>query len=214
MGSNCKNSLVNDYKISEGKIHVVGSGADFRHPYAGRKTFGTKQILFQGSEFERKGGDLLLEAFKLTRMAIPNATLVVIGTDRIITHPGVTSLGYVSVREQVQKLFLSSDLVIAPARCDPFAAFVIEAMNYGVPAIVTKCSGISEVIDNGENGVVIGTLNPSDIAAEAIRLLSSPAELDRISNGGKRLVRERLNWDSIAARVSPFIQEILADRAP
>ena len=156
---------------------------------------------------------MLLEALKLIRMAIPEATLVIIGSDRMIVQPGVTSLGYVSEREQLQRLFLSSDLVIAPARCDPFTAFVIEAMNYQVPTIVTKCSGISEVIDNGENGVVIDSLNPTDIAAQAIRLLSSPAALDRISNGGKRLVREQLNWDSIAARVSSCIQEILADRA-
>jgi glycogen synthase len=208
MGHNCKNSLVNDYGIPAEKIHVVGSSGNFRASSTAQKTFGTHQILFQGSEFERKGGDLLLQAFRFIRESVPNATLVIIGSTFTIDEPGVTSLGYISSAQEVEQLFLTSDLVIAPARCDPFTAFVIEAMNYGVPCIVTRKSGISETILNQENGVIIDSLDPTEIATEAVKLLTHLADLERISSGGKKLIHTSLNWEVIADKVSSQIKEI------
>jgi glycogen synthase len=208
MGHNCKNSLVDDYDIPSEKIHVVGSSGNFRYSSTTQKTFGTQQILFQGSEFERKGGDLLLQAFQLIRASIPNATLVIIGSTLTIDEPGVKNLGYISSAQEVKNLFLTSDLVIAPARCDPFTAFAIEAMNYGVPCIVTRKSGISEIISNQENGVIIDSLNPAEIAAEAVKLLTHLSDLERISSGGKKLIHTSLNWEVIADKVARKIKEI------
>jgi glycogen synthase len=208
MGNNCKNSLVKDYNIPAEKIHVVGSSGNFRDSSTAQKTFGTKQILFQGSEFERKGGDLLLQAFRLIRASMPTATLVIIGSTLTIDEPGVKNLGYISSAQEIENLFLTSDLVIAPARCDPFTAFVIEAMNYGVPCIVTRQSGISEIILNQENGIVIDSLDPAEIATEAIKLLAHPADLERISSGGRKLIHTSLNWKVIADKVASQIKEI------
>jgi glycogen synthase len=208
MGHNCKNSLVNDYDIPAEKIHVVGSSGKFRDTSTAQKTFGTQQILFQGSEFERKGGDLLLQAFRLIRERVPNATLVIIGSTLTIDEPGVKSLGYISSAKEVENLFLTSDLVIAPARCDPFPAFIIEAMNYGVPCIITRQTGISEMILNQENGVVIDSLDPAEIATEAVKLLTHPADLECISRGGKTIISSSLNWDIIANKVARQIQKI------
>jgi glycogen synthase len=208
MGHNCKNSLVHDYNIPAEKIHVVGSSGNFRSFSTAQKAFGTQQILFQGSEFERKGGDLLLQAFRFIRASIPSATLVIIGSTLTIEEPGVKSLGYISSAREVENLFLTSDLVIAPARCDPFTAFVIEAMNYGVPCIVTRRSGISEIISNRENGIIIDSLDPAEIAAEAVKLLTHPADLERISSEGKKIIRTNLNWEVIADKVARQIKEI------
>jgi glycogen(starch) synthase len=201
MGANAKRSLVADYGIPEDKIYVIGSGGSFECPYEGKKHFGSKRILFQGSEFERKGGDILLSAFRLVRQRIPDAELTIIGTTLQIKEPGVRVLGYVKSRDAVTELFLQSDLVVAPARCDPFTAFVIEAMNYGVPCIVTRTSGISEVITDGVNGVLVDRPEPDDVVHAIITLLQSAPLLERISANGRRLVSAQLNWDVVAASI-------------
>lgn len=202
MGANARDSLISDYGMSADKVVVVGSGGNYRRPYEGPKTFGSKQILFQGSEFERKGGDVLLAAFADVRRVHPAARLVIVGTERDVAQPGVECLGYVTSRDAMERLFLESDLVVAPARCDPFTAFVIEGFNYGVPCVVTRASGVSEAVSDGANGVVVDGNDPAAIAAAATPLLEDTAALVRMSHSARALVRSRLNWDAIAATMS------------
>ena len=202
MGASVAASLAADYGIPERKISIVGSATDLGHPPDGERSFGSKMILFYGSEFERKGGDILLQAFGLVRLAVPDARLIVIGTDRPIGDPGVSVLGIVP-QAKVSELLLQADIVAAPARCEPFTTFVVEAMNYGTPCIVTRASGISEQIDGG--GVILEHLDASLLAEALISLLSNPARLRRMSASARKVIVERLNWDSVASRIAASI---------
>jgi glycogen(starch) synthase len=202
MGANAKRSLVADYGIADDKIHVVGSAGNFDYPYEGKKRFGTKRILFQGSEFERKGGDIVLSAFRLVREKISDVELVIIGTTVTVNEPGISVVGYVNSRKELEEFFCQSDVVVAPARCDPFTAFVIEAMNYGVPCVVSKISGISEVITNGRNGMLVDRPDSICVANAILDLLTNPPLLEFISEQSRDLVRSQLNWTVVAGKVA------------
>lgn len=202
MGASVSESLVADYGIPERKIRVVGSAADFDRPFDGERSFGSKMILFQGSEFERKGGDVLVEAFGKIRAAVPGTKLIVIGTDRPIPELGVSVLGIVPPAK-VRELLLQADVVAAPARCDPFTAFVIEAMNYGTPCVVTRTSGISEQINGG--GLVLEHLGAEPLAEALVSLLTDPKRLEEMSASARRVVADTLNWEAVAARIAAGI---------
>jgi glycogen synthase len=197
MGERTASSLVEDYGVSRASVQVVGSGGDFSQIYTGTKTFGSRQILFYGSEFERKGGDIVIDAFKLIRARIPDARLVIIGNTRDIQETGIESVGYINDRSEVERYFLSSDIVLAPSRCDPFPGFVIEAMNYGVPCVVTRASGISDVLTHETNALIVDGLRPETIASEAVRLLLDPLALARLSANSRQLVADELNWAAV-----------------
>jgi glycosyltransferase involved in cell wall biosynthesis len=206
MGDRTRQSVIYDYGVEPHKVIVVWSAADFVAPYDGPKAFGSGIVLFQGSEFERKGGDVLLDAFKIIQTLVPAAQLYIVGTERAIVQPGVRVLGYVAPRERMADMFVKADLVIAPARCDPFTAFVIEAMNYGVPCIVSRESGVSEIIESGVNGLVVASDDAGEIAAQAVRLLTSPQSLDTMSCHARDTVKRRLNWDAVAAAMASRIR--------
>ncbi|MBD1847509.1 glycosyltransferase family 4 protein [Cyanobacteria bacterium FACHB-63] len=190
-------SLIEDYQVSPDRITVVGASGNFLEPHQEKKTFGGQQILFNGSDFQRKGGDLVLAAFEQVRRALPNAKLVVIGRKLLQQQAGVENPGEVS-REALKELFLSSDLVAAPAYCDPFPRFVMEAMNYGVPCIVSNRDGMPEIVDHQRNGIVLDELTPSALATTMINLLSHPAQLDSMSQAARHKIRTQLNWDAVA----------------
>lgn len=192
-----KQSLIKDYGISSDRVTVVGASGDFEEPYQGKKTFGSQQVLFNGSDFERKGGDLVLAAFKQVRQALPNAKLVVIGKKLLQQPEGVENPGPVS-REVLRKLLLNSDLVVAPAYCDPFPRFVMEAMNYGVPCVVSNQDGMPEIVDHSVNGVVLDKPRPTSLATSVIGLLTQPARLESMSQAAREKIKTRLNWDSVA----------------
>ena len=202
MGERTAQSLVDDYGIPREKVQVVGSGGNCGSLYIGDKTFGSRQILFYGSEFERKGGDIVLTAFRRIREKVAGARLVIIGTTPDINEEGVESLGYISDRSTIERYFLSSDLVLAPSRCDPFPGFVIEAMNYGVPCVVSCASGISGALTHKSNAVLVDHRQPDEIADSIIQLLLDPAALSQISAGARLVVRDELNWRTVADRIA------------
>jgi glycogen synthase len=192
-----KNSLIQDYGINAEKVTSVGASGNFREPYQGQKKLGTQRILFNGSDFERKGGDIVFAAFERVKKALPNARLVVIGKE--IENPGA-----IASFSDLEKLFLSSDLVVAPARCEPFGVFLVEAMNYGVPCIVSEnaWNGIPEFLDHELDSIVLKELNPQLLADYMITLLSNPVYLELMSQAARRKVQNQLNWHHIAKTIA------------
>ncbi len=203
-----RQSLIEDYDILPEKITVVGSSGNFKTPYTGEKTFGSKRLVFNGSDFHRKGGDIVLDAFKLVKKQIPEATLTLIGSTLDALEDGVENPGFLDAA-QIEQMFLAADLLVAPARWDPFPGFVIEAMNYGVPCIVSANGGIPEIMDNQTNGIVLEQLTPEALAQQVIELLNDPARLQLLSNNARQKVADQLNWNAIADTILNKMSELI-----
>jgi glycosyltransferase involved in cell wall biosynthesis len=202
-----RDAVVADYGIAADKVSVVGSGGgNFDRIYQGEKAFGSQRILFDGSDLYRKGADVLFAAAALARRRRPQLAVNVVGNALPVDGDGVVSLGPVHDRDRLRDLFLSADLVVAPTRCDPFPAFIIEAMNYGVPCIVSRASGLSQVIERERAGLVVEEHDPEAVAGAIEILLSSPDAMRQASTNGRRVVAERLNWQAVASAMLPILQ--------
>ncbi len=201
MNNLVKTSLIEDYGINSQKVTVVGASGNFQKPYEGEKSFGTQQILFNGSDFKRKGGDLVLAAFKQVKQVVPEARLVIIGKKLPIREDGIVNPGYISSPSNLLNLFLKTDLVIAPSACDPFPRFVMEAMNYGVPCIVSANDGIPEIVENNVNGIVMHQPTSDLLAEHIINLLSNPSRLTAMSQAARAKIKTQLNWDKVASTI-------------
>jgi glycosyltransferase involved in cell wall biosynthesis len=101
----------------------------------------------------------------------------------------------------MRQLFLETDLVVAPARCDPFPSFVIEAMNYGVPCIVSGNDGMPEIVDDGINGLVVDPLTPELLAEKIINLLGDRAKLSSMSEQAQQKVKTQFNCQTITHKI-------------
>ena len=206
-----KDSLVQDYAIPPKAITVVGSSGDFQEPYTGEKTFGGHQLLFNGSDFDRKGGNLVLAAFREVRQAIPDAKLVIVGKTLTSDEAGVFNPGYITSRSQMHQLFLETDLVIAPASCDPFPTFLMEAMNYGVPCVVSNRDGMPEIVNHSINGMVIDSLNAKQLAKTIIALLNDLKTLNLMSKAARQKIKTELRWDTIANEITQTISNVFTN---
>ena len=201
-----RTAVVDDYGVDETRVTVVGSGGTDAGEYAGAKGFGTHQIFFDGSAWHRKGGDILEAALPIVRRELADATLVAVGGNTGAEQPGMVKPGFVRDRKEMERLFLSSDLVVAPARCDPFPGFVVEALRYGVPCVVSAESGLASVVRDWNAGVVVQEQTAQAYASTIVALLRAPNRLMQMSEGGRRAVSERLNWTMVAALMEPGLQ--------
>lgn len=209
MSNIVKESLITEYRIDAEKITVVGSSSRFARLYEGKKTFGSQQILFNGSDFTRKGGDILIEAFKVVKQTLPDARLVVIGKKIPSTSiPGIEVLGSVPACE-LESLLLKTDLVVAPARCEPFGIFLMDAMSYGIPCIVSQGegNGIAEFLDHEVDGVVLNDLSVSLLVHYITWLLSNPDLLNTMSRAVKLKMKSRLSWKTIASTMMQTLSD-------
>ena len=205
MSNLVKSSLIEDYGIEADKITVIGSSGNFLEPYGGEKMFGSKQILFNGSDFKRKGGDLVLAAFKKVKQTLPEARLIIIGKKLSIDEDGIDNPGKISSRLDMRDLFLKTDLVVAPGYCDPFPAFLMEAMNYGVPCIVSANDGMPEIVDNKVNGIVVHQPTCELLANHIINLLGDISTLKEMSHNARHKVKNKFNWNDIAKNISQVL---------
>lgn len=137
MSDYLRNSFIEDFNIPSNKVITIGSGINFKSiPMIKNKNYENKNILFIGVDFERKGGNILLEAFRLVLKCFPNAELHVVGPKTLnipmdlIHH--IRFHGYISKNIPyhnllLQQILLDSSIFVMPSLYEPFGIAPIEA---------------------------------------------------------------------------------------
>ena len=92
------------------------------------------------------------------------------------------------------------DLLVLPSQAEGFGLVLIEAMAAGVPVVAANAPGIRDVVQDGENGLLVPVGNPQALA-QAIERLAGDSDLrEHLIKGGKLSVNERYSWGSVLDR--------------
>lgn len=201
--------LRDHYHVPDSRITVVGAGANFETLPEITITEKTREgtILFIAREWKRKGGPLLIEAFKRVQAKLPNIRLLVVGTKDAPSMPGVEARPSVS-RSEIVQLFATASVFCLPSLFDPFPGVLSEAMAYGLSCVATSVCGIPEIIRNGETGFVVPPGDAEALAAALVALLSNPALAAKFGAAGRHRVEQHLNWDSVVGRMAPVLDRL------
>lgn len=202
-------SLRSDYGLADSKVSVVGLGARYA-PLAELPAAGDRRpwVLFVGYDFTRKGGDRLVEAFRLARRECPDASLKIVGPDITLSEPGVDVLGPVSDPGQLAALYRQARVFALPVRYEPFGGAFLEAMAHGMPCVGTAAGAIPEIIDDGRSGYVVDGADADGLAAALVRLVRDPAHAHRLGEAGWQRVRRQFNWEVVAGRIAKRLHDL------
>jgi glycosyltransferase involved in cell wall biosynthesis len=209
MGGPAARSLMNFYGLPQDKVTVVGGGASLDE--LPKPTTGAREpvILFVGSDWRRKGGDVLVEAFRRVREKHPDARLQVVGTTEPEPEPGVEVRGFVGDRGELADLYAKASVFCLPSRFEPYGLAAIEAMAHEVPCVVTP-GALAEVVQHNETGLVV---IPGDVRALSdalIRLLDDPPYARWLGTNGRARVEQELTWDAVVERMAPDLERVAA----
>jgi UDP-glucose:(heptosyl)LPS alpha-1,3-glucosyltransferase len=172
-----KDEVIRHYGLPAEKIDVVWNGVDsneFKPDPEARKAVRSElglaedayTLLFLGSGFKRKGLDYAVAAVD----RVPSARLIVAGKGECPEHPRVRLLG---PRRDAPRLYAAADAFLLPTLYDPFPNVTLEAMASGIPIIVSRVAGVSEIIE-GDSIVVEEPWNLDEMTA-AVKRLEDPA---------------------------------------
>jgi glycosyltransferase involved in cell wall biosynthesis len=206
-------SLVDDFGVDPECVLTVGEGCSLEASKDLHNVYDGKSILFVGYDFQRKGGEVLLEAFKRVTAVIPDAELVIAGPLSIgcPVPPGVRFLGAVS-RHQLSDLYARASLFVMPSLFEPFGLVFLEAMEHRLPCIGSDRCAMPEIIVDGETGAIVPAGDANTLADRIVYLLRHPQALARMGVQGRARVRQRFTWQAVARRMDERLLGLLSSR--
>ncbi|PIQ84087.1 MAG: hypothetical protein COV75_03975 [Candidatus Omnitrophica bacterium CG11_big_fil_rev_8_21_14_0_20_63_9] len=173
-------------------------------------------VLYVGRLVEAKGVHVLIEAFAATQAAIPDATLVIVGSHtfsdptktayierlRALAAPlgeRIRFVGHIG-REAIHQYFLMADVLAFPSIWqEPFGMVILEAQAAGLPVVAFDHGGPSEIIRHGRNGLLVDRTQEAAGFAEALtRCLGDSTMREVIGREARWTVEERFTWRGVA----------------
>ena len=203
-GAQAALDLERGYGLPSNRITAIGGGVnyDIFPPVVDREERTVQNLLFVGTDFNRKGGDILLKAFSILRKSNPLLSLTIVGPARFEPQvDGVSFLGLVKSRNEMAKLYRAADLLCHPARHEPYGLVLQEAMAFGLPCIATNVGALSTIVDDGVTGLLVRSGDVSDLAAGIQTLIDNRKQAHRFGAAGRAKVFDNYTWAAVADRL-------------
>lgn len=205
-----KQSLVADYGIADDKVTVIPPGVDIagwrRPPSPDRPPGRPVRILFVGGDLERKGGRLLLEAFRVLRA--PDVELHVVTHDALPEEPGLRVYRDIGPNDaRLKRLYHGSDIFALPTQGDCLPLALAEAGAAGLATVTTAVGAIPEIVRDNETGLIV-PVGDGQALTEALRaLIRAPALRQRLAAGAAAHVARAHDAVKNARRLVTLIGE-------
>jgi L-malate glycosyltransferase len=158
----------------------------------------------------------VVRVFARIRRAMP-ATLVMIGDgpERVDAENEARELGvpqdvrFLGRLDSVASLLQASDLFILPSQTESFGLAALEAMACGSPVVASRAGGLTEVIDDGANGILEPVGSVEAMGRRAVELLRDP-ERHAAMRAAAIAKAQDFSADRIVPMYEAFYQEVLA----
>ena len=223
-----KIKLLETFHLDEQRIRVIHPGVDVErfqsaNPYNRQKIrdeLGISEldllILFVGMNFEVKGLDSLLSAIALLKSEYDNdqVKVLVVGKGNNKKYEALAhklgigeQLIFSGVRNDIERMYQSGDILVMLSKFDTFGMVVTEAMAASLPVIISDKVGAKDLVVQGENGFVVNREDIKMISSKINLMLNKENRLEM----GKKAHHTALNntWDQMTLKVLDVYEALL-----
>ncbi|MBA4423674.1 MAG: 4-alpha-glucanotransferase [Syntrophus sp. (in: bacteria)] len=187
--------IVERYGIAPKKISVVYNAVsrnEAQRIYQTERTGRRKMVLFLGRITFQKGPDYFVEAAARVLKVLPDVTFVMAGAGNMMGQM-IERVGELGIGdhfhftgflqgEEIERIFSLSDLYVMPSVSEPFGISPLEAMSYDVPVIISRQSGIAEIL---KHALKVDFWDVREIAGRIVAVLKHPALAGRDGGEGE-----------------------------
>lgn len=212
-----RNTVINKYGIHPDKVVTVHNAVDFDgfEQMSVNRGVDDKIVTFLGRITFQKGPEYFIEAAAKVLKRYPKVRFVMAGSGDLLNRSirRVAKLGIATnfhftgfLRgEDVKKMFAYSDVYVMPSVSEPFGISPLEAMRSNVPTIISKQSGVAEVL---HHAIKVDFWDIDAMADAIYGLLAYPALPAMAVRNGLEEVNA-LKWDNAAFRVNEIYAELI-----
>src|SRR5690606_13661099 len=155
-------------------------------------------FIFIGRLVSEKGINELVAAFRMLQTTQKNITLLLVGPLEanldplnpetlldIKNNPKIKTTGY---QQDVRPYLAVADVLTFPSYREGFPNVVMQAGAMGIPAIVSDINGCNEIIENGQNGVIIPLKNEEALLKAMSDFLINPEMTYKLSSRAREII--------------------------
>ncbi|MFT4898348.1 MAG: glycosyltransferase involved in cell wall biosynthesis [Flavobacteriales bacterium] len=212
--------LINRYGIDGSKISVVHNAVVPKPAiiYPKKNLVDKKIVTFLGRITFQKGPDYFVEAAKKVLEVMPDAHFVMAGNGDMFLNcleraaelkisKRFHFTGFLNYFE-TNNLFGMTDVYVMPSVSEPFGITPLEAMRTGVPVIISKQSGVSEVLNNA---IKVDFWDVNALSDTIIGLLKHEEVSKQLAGDGTDEVHE-MKWEYAALKVREIYNKTIDRR--
>jgi len=177
---------------------------------------GSRNIFFIGRFDPRNKLELLIKAFPIVKSYVPDAKLIIAGYGifesnykKMVTKEFKNDIIFIGKLDKTRVDFYSvADVVCYPTDMSSFGIVLLEAMACGKPLVVPDIRAFRDIINNGENGILVKPGSVHSLAEGIIRILTDNALRKKIGENAKKSVR-RYDWERVTRDILAFYDDLL-----
>ena len=215
-----RNIVINKYGIPAEKVMTVHNAVRFAEGNQEEEERGVKDkiVTFLGRITYQKGPDYFVEAAAKVLKRTKNVRFVMAGSGDMMNHVirRVARLGIADKFHftgflkgaDVQKMFALSDVYVMPSVSEPFGISPLEARKSNVPTIISKQSGVAEVLDYA---VKVDYWDVDAMADAIYGLVTYPALGELFARKGLEEVTG-LKWNNAAAKIKEGYERVIKEQ--
>lgn len=211
--------VIGKYGIPAEKVVIVHNAVRFgeSEDAVPERAVKDKVVTFLGRITYQKGPDYFVEAAAKVLQRVPDVRFVMAGSGDLMNHVvrRVAQLGIADRFHftgflkggEVQRMFRLSDVYVMPSVSEPFGISPLEAMRSGVPVIISRQSGVAEVLDYA---IKVNYWDVDALADAIYGLLTYPALGRMFASKGLEEVTG-LKWTNAAAKIKTVYETVVAE---
>lgn len=214
--------VVNRYNVAEQNVQVVYNAVESNGDRPGLERTHIRKdekiVLFLGRITMQKGPEYFLAAAKKVLEMMENVRFVMAGSGdmvrRIIELAAEMGIGHKVLftgflrGEDVERIYQMADLYVMPSVSEPFGIAPLEALSHEVPVIVSKQSGVSEIL---QHVLKVDFWDINEMANKIIAVLKHPPLHSTLREHGSFEVR-KLSWIDAATSCKAVYQRLIDQR--
>jgi glycosyltransferase involved in cell wall biosynthesis len=203
------------YHTLHNKITPIYNGVYHINEYKKVKPFPEKMVLFIGRLTQQKGPETFLSIAEKVYQQYPNVRFVMAGTGELLEpiiensafkHLGTRFhfTGFIN-RDQINDLLSQADVYCMPSKSEPFGLSAVEAVQFKVPCVLSKQSGVAEIIQ----GALKADHSDIDRMAKHIYMLLKDEKFAKTVADNAYKDLQNYSWDITAMQINKIYQSLL-----
>lgn len=213
--------IITKYGVDPEKVQVVHNGIDTQEVQHHEPTLqelraqGKKIILYHGRITIQKGVDYFIKAAQKVIEYDPDVVFVISGkgdmVGQIMQQVGALGLSQHVLfagalwYEERDQMYQSVDLVVMPSVSEPFGLVPLEAIQHGTPSLISKQSGVAEVITHV---LKVDFWDVDEMANKILAALRYPVMHGQLVREGKKEVA-RISWKVASSKIVAMYHRLL-----
>ena len=214
------------------RIEVVPDGVEIPEPIScdarrqARERWGFRAdatvIVNVGALSAEKGHALLIEAFVRLRRHLGNSRLLIAGdgplraqleqqAQRAGIGDGIVFAGFVS---DVDSVYRAGDLFVFPSLHEGAGSSLLRAMAFGLPVLALARGGVTEIIEDGRNGILVEKASAEALAWAAKGMLGDKELRERLSPAARETVASQYSADRMIDATARICEQLISSGAP